>query len=87
MLQLTLPCLDLPFPQHSINVQTIQINDSPSFRASEKLLNDLALQSGVDDLTNIHHSTVSSYDGPSFRIAQDAEVLIHILQLSPVAQC
>lgn len=70
--------LDLPFSDDSAHLQTVHIKNSPSFQASEKLVNDLAYQSGVDDTHQISHSTISSYDGPSFRIAQDAEVFLSL---------
>ncbi|KAH0172961.1 hypothetical protein KCU67_g1501, partial [Aureobasidium melanogenum] len=67
---------DLPFSfTESANVETIQIKDSPDFKTAEKLLNDLAHQSGVDNLYDVQHSTVSSEAGPAFRIAQDSRAL------------
>ncbi|KAI5258645.1 hypothetical protein E4T42_00389 [Aureobasidium subglaciale] len=66
---------DLPFSSNSAHLQTIQIKDSPDFQTSEKLLNDLARQAGIEHLSDIHQSTVSSDNGPAFRIAQDAEAL------------
>lgn len=69
---------DLPFSfTQSANVETIQIKDSPDFQAGEKLLKDLAHQSGIDHLHHVQHSTVTSEAGPAFRIAQDSRVLTY----------
>lgn len=71
---------DLPFSfSQSADVETIQIKDSPDFKTAEQLLKDLAQQSGVDNLHDVQHSTVSSEAGPAFRIAQDSRVLAHLI--------
>ncbi|THZ27616.1 hypothetical protein D6C91_02220 [Aureobasidium pullulans] len=67
---------DVPFSlSDSAHVQTIQIKDSPDFQSSEKLFKHLAQQSGIDNLDHVQQSTVSSYTGPAFRIAEDSEAL------------
>lgn len=72
---------DVPFSlSDSAHVQTIQIKDSPDFQSSEKLFKHLAQQSGIDNLDHVRQSTVSSYTGPAFRIAEDSEVLSHLLR-------
>jgi hypothetical protein len=58
----------------STHTESIQIRECPDFNTAEKLFNDLAHQSGIDQLTGVQHSTVSSETGPAFRIAQDTLV-------------
>ncbi|CAD0113161.1 unnamed protein product [Aureobasidium uvarum] len=55
----------------STHTKTISIKECPDFNAAEKLLNDLAHQAGIEHLTGVQQSTVSSETGPAFRIAQD----------------
>jgi hypothetical protein len=71
--------LGLPFSLvKSTHTEAIQIRECPDFNSAEKLLNDLARQSGVEELAGLHQSTVSSETGPAFRIAKDALVLAHL---------
>ncbi|CAD0092817.1 unnamed protein product [Aureobasidium vineae] len=66
----------LPFSLvRSTHTETIQIRECPDFNAAEKLLKDLAHQSGVEHLNGVQLSTVSSETGPAFRIAQDTMAL------------
>ena len=67
------------FPE-SVNPETIEIDDSPDSKAAEKLLKDLAHQSGIDNLHHVQHSTVSSEAGPAFRIAQDSRVTTRLIE-------
>jgi hypothetical protein len=60
---------------NSTHTESVRVRDCPDFNTAEKLFNDLAHQSGIDQLTGVQHSTVSSETGPAFRIAQDALVL------------
>ncbi|KAI4787744.1 hypothetical protein E4T44_13596, partial [Aureobasidium sp. EXF-8845] len=55
----------------SAHTESIQIRECPDFNSAEKLLTDLARQSGIDQLAHVQQSTVSSETGPAFRIAKD----------------
>jgi hypothetical protein len=75
---LVLSTADMGLPStlvKSTHTESIQVRECPDFNTAEKLLNDLARQSGIDQLTDVQTSTVSSKTGPAFRIAQDTLVL------------
>jgi hypothetical protein len=69
----------LPFTLvRSAHTESIQIRECPDFNSAEKLLTDLARQSGIEQLADVQQSTVSSETGPAFRIAKDGPVLAHL---------
>lgn len=69
----------LPFSLvKSTHTEVIQIRECPDFNSAEKLLSDLAHQSGIESLAGVQESTVSSETGPAFRIAKDTSVLTHL---------
>jgi len=68
-----------------VPTNSIQIKECPDFKSAEKLLSDLAHQSGIDSLVDVQRSTVSSETGPAFRIAKDSLVLTFSKLLASLA--
>jgi hypothetical protein len=68
----------------SAHTESIQIRECPDISSAEKLLIDLATQSGIEQLADVQKSTVSSETGPAFRIAKDSLVLAHVRNQSRI---